>query len=53
MSSPAIIAAGIDSRNDVLVSLIALIGVICSVYGLAVFDVVAAIIIALFILYSG
>ncbi|MFH1642196.1 MAG: cation diffusion facilitator family transporter [Nanoarchaeota archaeon] len=53
MNSPAIKASGIDSRNDVLVSLVALIGVICSMKGMIGFDSIAAIIISFFILFSG
>jgi len=52
-NSPAIKATGIDSRNDVFVSSVALIGVISAIYGSAVFDDIAALFVGLFILYSG
>ena len=51
--SPAIKASGIDSRNDVLVTSIAIIGVLGSMYGYLIFDEIAAIIISFFIFYSG
>lgn len=50
---PAIRALGIDSRNDVLTSLIALFGVIAAIYGFPKFDDIAALIISIFILNSG
>jgi cation diffusion facilitator family transporter len=53
INSPAIKASGIDSRNDVLVSSVALVGVIGSLYGILFLDDIAAIIISMFILYSG
>jgi len=53
MNRPAIKAAGIDSRNDVLASGVALIGVIGNWYGLYILDSVAAIIISIIIFYSG
>jgi cation diffusion facilitator family transporter len=53
LNSPAIHAACIDSRNDVLVSSIAFIGVLASVYKAKVFDDLAAIFIAVCIVYSG
>ncbi len=52
-NSPAIKASGVDSRNDVLISSVALLGVISSLYGLVFFDNIAAVIISLVILYSG
>jgi cation diffusion facilitator family transporter len=51
--SPAIKASGIDSRNDVLVGTIAILGVIGTLYGFVIFDEIAAIIISFFIFYSG
>lgn len=53
INSPALTATGIDARNDVLVSLTALVGVSCSMFALPVVDGITAIIIGLFILYSG
>jgi len=50
---PALIATGIDSRNDVIVSSIALTGVAGSLYGYSRFDDIAALIISVFIFYSG
>ncbi|MBN2367447.1 cation transporter [Candidatus Woesearchaeota archaeon] len=53
MKRPAIKATGIDSRNDVLVSTVALIGVIGAMFGYPKLDDIAALIISLFIFYSG
>lgn len=53
IKSPAIFASAIDSRNDVLTSLIALIGFVGGAFSVAYVDTVAAIIIGLFIIYSG
>jgi cation diffusion facilitator family transporter len=53
LNSPAIRASGIDSRNDVLISSVAFIGVLGSINGIDFMDSIAAIIIGLFILYSG
>ena len=53
INSPALTATGVDARNDVLVSLTALIGVVCSIFSLSIVDGVTALIICLFILYSG
>ena len=50
---PAIKAIGIDSRNDVLVSSIALLGVVGSFYGYPKLDDIAALIISLFIFKSA
>lgn len=51
--SPAIHAASVDSRNDVLASSIALVGVIGSTFQLYFFDSIAGILVALFIFKSG
>ncbi len=53
MKRPAIKAAGIDSRNDVFVSLVALIGVFGAIYGYHKLDDIAALIISIFIFYFG
>jgi cation diffusion facilitator family transporter len=53
MNSPAIVASGIDSRNDVFVSITALIGVVCSLAGYIYFDEIAAIAISFFIFQTG
>ena len=53
MHSPAIVASGVDSRNDVFVSITALIGVFCSVLGYNIFDEIAAIGISFFIFHTG
>jgi cation diffusion facilitator family transporter len=50
---PALKAAGVDSRNDVLVSGVALAGVIGPWVGLQLLDSAAAIVISLFIFYSA
>jgi cation diffusion facilitator family transporter len=49
--SPALKATGIDSRNDVLVSSVALFGILCSIYGVPLADKIAAIIISGFIFH--
>ncbi|MBN1156180.1 cation transporter [Candidatus Woesearchaeota archaeon] len=51
--SPAMIAGAVDSRNDVIISSTALIGVLGTKYGIHYFDTVAAILIAVWILRSG
>ncbi|NTV22920.1 MAG: cation transporter [Nanoarchaeota archaeon] len=53
LDRPAIRAAGIDSRNDVFMSSIALFGVIGQRLGVPVLDSIAAIVIAGFVFYSG
>ncbi|MFQ6087879.1 MAG: cation diffusion facilitator family transporter [Candidatus Methanofastidiosia archaeon] len=53
IKSPAILASYVDSRNDVLVSFTALIGVLGGNIGFIDLDYFAAILISLFILYSG
>jgi len=53
LNSPAIKASGIDSRNDVFVSVVAIIGVLCSIYKLPIWDSIAAIVISFFIFYSA
>ncbi|MFH2020068.1 MAG: cation diffusion facilitator family transporter [archaeon] len=50
---PAIKAAGVDSRNDVLSSSVALIGVVGYMLGYKQFDSIAAIFISMYIFYSG
>jgi len=52
-NSPAVYASGIDSRNDILVSLIALVGVVTTRFGRYYLDDITAILIGLFIIYSG
>lgn len=51
--SPALKANGIDSRNDVFASFLALIGIVFTYYGYAWLEVVAAFAIALLIIYTG
>lgn len=51
--SPALIAASIDSRNDVLSSLVVLIGITGSYFGYLYFDSVAGIFIGFYIIKSG
>jgi cation diffusion facilitator family transporter len=52
-NSPALRAIGVDARNDVFISIIVLAAVISSKYKLLYFDSVVAVIISLFIFYSG
>lgn len=51
--SPALIAAGIDSRNDVLSSFVVLIGITGYYFGITYLDAVAGIFIGLYIIKSG
>ena len=53
MKSPALKATGIDSRNDVLISSVALLGVVGSIFGYHKLDDIAALIISGFIFYFG
>ena len=53
LKRPALKAAGVDSRNDVFASIVALVGVIGPGLGFLVIDSIASILISLFILYSG
>jgi cation diffusion facilitator family transporter len=53
LNRPALRAAGIDSRNDVLVTSVALIGVVGYMVGVSFLDSVAAIGIGFFVIYSG
>jgi cation diffusion facilitator family transporter len=52
-NSPALRAGATDSKNDVLVSGIALIGVVGPWIGFPLLDSIAALIISLYIFYSG
>ncbi len=51
--STALMASAIDHRNDVLISIAVLIGVVMSNVGLPVFDPVAAILVGLWIIRAG
>jgi cation diffusion facilitator family transporter len=53
LNRPSIKAAGIDSRNDVFASGVAVIGVIGPWLGFPILDSIASILISLFIFYSG
>jgi cation diffusion facilitator family transporter len=53
INSPALLASSIDSRNDVLISFTALIGVFGAFVGYVRLDDIAAILIGLFIIWSG
>ncbi len=53
INSPAIHASSIDGRNDVLISLTALIGISGSLFGIEQLDCYAGILIGLFIIKSG
>jgi cation diffusion facilitator family transporter len=52
-NSPALKAGSVDSRNDILVSGVALAGVIGPWIGFSILDVIAALLISLFIFYSA
>ncbi len=51
--SPALLASATDSKNDILVSAVALIGVVGTAYGGAAFDASAAILIGIWIIWTG
>ena len=53
LNRPAIRAAAVDSRNDVLASFVAIIGVVGPFVGFPILDSIASILISIFILYSG
>jgi cation diffusion facilitator family transporter len=53
INSPAIHAASIDSRNDILLSFTALLGICGPLIGMASLDYYAGIAIGLFIIWSG
>jgi cation diffusion facilitator family transporter len=53
LNSPALRAAAVDCRNDVLVSLQGLVAVVVAEAGLPILDSVAAILVGGYILYSG
>ena len=53
INSPALQAAAIDSRNDILISFTALFGVVGPLFGIFSFDYYAGILIGLFIIWSG
>lgn len=52
-NSPGLMASAIDSRNDVLVSGIVLFGVLGALHGWPKLDSVAAMVVGVFILWSG
>ncbi len=51
--SPALVAAGIDSRNDVLSSFVVLIGITGYYFGITYLDAIAGILIGIYIIKSG
>jgi len=53
ISSPALLASAIDSRNDVYISATALVGVVGGLYGYPKMDDIAATLISFWIIYSG
>ncbi|MFQ6618257.1 MAG: cation diffusion facilitator family transporter [Fidelibacterota bacterium] len=53
IKSPAILATAVDSRNDVLSTLVALIGVGGAALGYGMFDGISGIIISFFIFWAG
>ncbi|WP_396612077.1 cation diffusion facilitator family transporter [Haloferax sp. S1W] len=52
-NSPALIAAGLDNRNDILTAVAALVGVLGGQAGYPILDPVAAIVVSLGIIYTG
>jgi cation diffusion facilitator family transporter len=52
-NSPAIVATGLDSRNDVLTVVAALVGVLGARAGLPILDPLAAIVVSVGIFYTG
>lgn len=52
-SSPTLEALSIDCRNDVFASSVVLVGIVGAQFGLPVLDGAAAVLIAIYILYSG
>jgi len=52
-NSPALRATAIDNRNDILASAAALVGVVGAVAGYPVLDPLAALVVGLFVLYTG
>lgn len=52
-NSSILAAVGVDNRNDILTIIVALIGVVFSVFGRGEIDAYAAIVVAVAILYSG
>ncbi len=53
LNSPALRATSVDCRNDVFIALQGLIGVLIAQYQLRMLDVIAAMIVGLYILYSA
>ncbi len=53
VNSPAVVAAGLDNRNDILTAMAALIGVLGARIGLPVLDPIAAGVVSFGILYTG
>jgi cation diffusion facilitator family transporter len=53
LNSPALRAIGVDARNDMFISIAVLAAIISSRYNLPYFDSIVAVIISLFIFYSG
>ncbi|MCL7417296.1 MAG: cation diffusion facilitator family transporter [Halalkalicoccus sp.] len=52
-NSPAIVATGLDSRNDVLTVVAALVGVLGARAGLPILDPLAAVVVSVGIFYTG
>lgn len=51
--SPAILAIGLDNRNDILTALAALVGVLGVRFGYALLDPIAALLVSIGIFYTG
>ncbi|ELZ82348.1 cation efflux system protein [Haloferax elongans ATCC BAA-1513] len=52
-NSPALVAAGLDNRNDILTAAAALVGVLGSQAGYPVLDPLAAMVVSLGVIYTG
>ena len=53
LNSPAIVASGVDSRNDIIASSVVLLALVGIKFNLVYLDSAVALILALFIFYSG
>ncbi|PSQ16140.1 cation transporter [Halobacteriales archaeon QS_8_69_26] len=52
-NSPALVATALDNRNDILTAVAALVGVVGAGFGYPVLDPLAAVVVAVAILYTG
>lgn len=53
INSPAILASAVDSRNDMLISIVALIGIMLSGFGYMSFDAIAGMAIGCWVVFVG